>query len=160
MISIFCTHGHQGDNQSDGNFFSKFIVSNIWAPLQAYLGINPNTPAHNTTLKTAHNTMMYEWSSQQHDLILITGHTHQPVFESLTHLERIQWQQNHGDQSAANIKPGYFNTGCCCFDDGDITGIEIVDGAINLVKWESVDGIPVRQVLETTSLVLLTQRLS
>lgn len=160
IISIFCTHGHQGDSQSDGNFFSKFIVSNIWAPLQAYLRINPNTPAHNTTFKTAHNTIMYEWSSLQHDLILITGHTHQPVFESLTHLERIKWQQNQGDQVSPNIKPGYFNTGCCCFDDGDITGIEIVDGSMHLVKWESVDGIPSRQVLETSSLVILATLLT
>ena len=103
---------------------------------------------------------MYEWSSLQRDLILITGHTHQPVFESLTHLERIKWQQNQGDQVSPNIKPGYFNTGCCCFDDGDITGIEIVDGSMHLVKWESVDGIPSRQVLETSSLVILATLLT
>jgi len=32
-------------------------------------------------------------------------------------------------------KPSYFNTGCCCYSDGDITGIEIVDGKIRLVRW-------------------------
>src|SRR6187401_28075 len=89
-LRIFCTHGHQGDLQSDGNLFSKFFVSKIWAPLQAYLHINPNTPAYNATLKTEHNGLMYEWSSLQTDIILITGHTHQPVFESLTHYERLQ----------------------------------------------------------------------
>ena len=92
-LSIFCTHGHQGDLQSDGNLFSKFFVSKIWAPLQAYLQIYPNTPAYNDTLKTEHNNIMYEWSSQQKNLLLITGHTHQPVFESLTHLERLQRQE-------------------------------------------------------------------
>jgi UDP-2,3-diacylglucosamine pyrophosphatase LpxH len=86
---IFLTHGHQGDAQSDGNWFSKFFVAHIWAPLQAYLKVNPNTPAYNTTIKTLHNRIMYQWSAQQENTLLITGHTHQPVFESLTHLERL-----------------------------------------------------------------------
>jgi hypothetical protein len=30
----------------------------------------------------------------------------------------------------------YFNTGCCCFDDGDITGIEIEGSMIRLIKWK------------------------
>jgi hypothetical protein len=34
-----------------------------------------------------------------------------------------------------NPVPCYFNTGCCAFDDGDITGIEIADGTIRLVRW-------------------------
>jgi predicted phosphodiesterase len=36
QVNIFLTHGHQGDLQSDGNWFSKWFVSTIWAPLQAY----------------------------------------------------------------------------------------------------------------------------
>jgi hypothetical protein len=32
-------------------------------------------------------------------------------------------------------RPVYFNTGCCSFADGDITGIEIVRGRIRLVRW-------------------------
>src|SRR5437588_1366 len=85
-FNIFCTHGHQGDNMSDGNWFSKFFVSKIWAPLQALLKINPNTPAYNNQLKTLHNEIMYNWSAAQKNLVLVTGHTHQPVFESLTHI--------------------------------------------------------------------------
>ncbi len=155
MISILCTHGHQGDKQSDGTFFTKFFVSTIWAPLQSYLEINPNTPANNTTLKTEHNSMMYEWSSKQKDLLLITGHTHQPVFESLTYLERLQQNQ----AGARTVKPTYFNTGCCCFDDGDITGIEIIDGAIKLIKWEWSDGVSERVELASSSVESLVSQL-
>ena len=108
-LSIFCTHGHQGDGQSDGNFFSKFFISKIWAPLQAYLHINPNTPAYNVALKTEHNKLMYEWSSEQKGMLLITGHTHQPVFESFTHFERLQRQKDNNLYK--DIKPSYFNTG-------------------------------------------------
>jgi hypothetical protein len=31
--------------------------------------------------------------------------------------------------------PCYFNTGCCSFPDGDVTGLEIADGEIRLVRW-------------------------
>ena len=43
------------------------------------------------------------------------------------------------------MNPFYFNTGCCCFSDGDITGIEIADGFIPLIKWSETKG---REVLE------------
>lgn len=169
-LTIFCTHGHQGDLQSDGNLFSKFFVSKIWAPLQAYLRINPNTPAYDATLKTEHNLLMYEWSSRQKNLLLITGHTHQPVFESLSHLERQQRQdairrsRNEPIESTyrlptptleffQKIRPSYFNTGCCCYDDGDITGIEIAEGCIRLIKWEKKNDESVRTLLEEISLV-------
>ena len=31
--------------------------------------------------------------------------------------------------------PCYFNTGCCCFPDGDVTGLELADGELRLVRW-------------------------
>lgn len=180
-VHIFCTHGHQGDKVSDGNWFSKWFVSRIWGPLQSYLRINPNTPAYDASLKTAHNSIMYEWSSEQENLFLITGHTHQPVFESLTHIERLYRQflfarQVHDDkmihaiqkeiqarkfsledisQNYLDLVPTYFNTGCCCFSDGDITGIEIEHDCIRLIKWHSKEGGPKRMILEEASLVEL-----
>ncbi|HEY0653206.1 MAG TPA: metallophosphoesterase [Chryseosolibacter sp.] len=178
LLTIFCTHGHQGDLQSDGNWFSKFLISKIWAPLQAYLRINPNTPAYDRELKSLHNTIMYEWSATQKELILITGHTHQPVFESLTHTERlmrkkqsalaasnpewakaiadeIEWRKKTEGEIPSDylkIRPSYFNTGCCCYSDGDITGIEIADGYIRLIKWKMKDGKASRMVLEESTL--------
>jgi predicted phosphodiesterase len=182
-LTIFLTHGHQGDAGSDGNWFSKFFIARIWAPLQAYLKINPNTPAYDEEMKTGHNHIMYEWSAEQKNLILITGHTHQPVFESLTHLERLykQLQQAKvaGNTEAINklqaeiktrdknftpdhplipdLKPSYFNSGCCCFSDGDCTGIEISAGTISLIKWSMENG---RELLEQSSFAELQPRLS
>lgn len=173
-INIFCTHGHQGDAVSDGNWFSKFFVSNIWAPLQSYLNINPNTPAYDSNLKTQHNSIMYDWSAHQKNLLLITGHTHQPVFESLTHIERLyrqllfarqvkddamiaslqkeieyrKFEYTHVSEDYLKLVPTYFNTGCCCFSDGVITGIEIADGNISLIKWGTVNDKPERKLLE------------
>ena len=174
-LTIFLTHGHQGDAQSDGNWFSKFFVAYIWAPLQSLLKINPNTPAYNSEKKTLHNTIMYDWSATQENMLLVTGHTHQPVFASLTLLERLYKElqlaerdndeikvkevkneilKRESDFTAVAIdymtmKPSYFNTGCCCFSDGDITGIEISDGYIRLIKWSEAKG---REVLEERAL--------
>lgn len=164
-LEIYMTHGHQGDLQSDGNWFSKWFVSDIWGPFQAYLRINPNTPANNDQLKTDHNRIMYEWSSKRENLLLITGHTHQPVFRSMTQLEilfdklHIAKKENNTSEAekvqskidSLHLKTSrpsdfngyldtYFNTGCCCFDDGDITGIEIADECIRLIKWQYAPG--------------------
>ncbi|HEU4562131.1 MAG TPA: hypothetical protein VFS20_30160 [Longimicrobium sp.] len=46
-------------------------------------------------------------------------------------------------------KPCYFNTGCCCFTDGDVTALEIADGAFRLVRWPDDDGNPRRHELAT-----------
>ena len=57
--------------------------------------------------------------------------------------------------------PCYFNTGCCSFPDGDITGLEIADGMIRLVRWPAklheivADGSGVdthRRILEEAAL--------
>jgi UDP-2,3-diacylglucosamine pyrophosphatase LpxH len=181
-LTIFLTHGHQGDASSDGNWFSKFFVARIWAPLQAFLKINPNTPAYNEDLKSEHNHIMYEWSAQQKNNLLITGHTHQPVFGSLTYPERlykelleaklsnnqtrfleletqmqsINKRKNKLNEDVLLMKPTYFNSGCCCFSDGDVTGIEITHENISLIKWSQEKG---REILETASFSALIKQM-
>ncbi len=179
QIDIFLTHGHQGDGLSDGNKYAAWFVAKIWAPLQSYLALSINTPAFNDILKTEHNQLMYEWAALHPDLLLITGHTHQPVFESMTHLERLYRQllvarqqsdntaiaklqeeiafrrqeYNHISEDYLHLKPIYYNTGCCCFNDGDITGIEIEAGEIRLIKWKSATNAAAqRMVLEKTAI--------
>lgn len=49
-------------------------------------------------------------------------------------------------------RPCYFNTGCCRYADGDITGIELADGEIRLIKWSIVQGAGERAVLEAAPL--------
>jgi predicted phosphodiesterase len=179
FLDIFLTHGHQGDEMSDGNWFSKWFIANLWAPLQCYLFINPNTPANYDYLKTAHNKLMYEWVAPQQHLLLVTGHTHQPVFQSLTHLEnlyqklqsakelknepevkaleneiQIKHQKGQVLPDFSGYNPSYFNSGCCCFNDGDITGLEIEAGQISLIKWKynGETQMPERVLLDTVSL--------
>lgn len=49
-------------------------------------------------------------------------------------------------------KPCYFNSGCCSFSDGDVTGIEIVGGQIRLVRWPNDKGDPELQILASEDL--------
>ncbi|MGC9520275.1 MAG: metallophosphoesterase [Anaerolineae bacterium] len=68
-------------------------------------------------------------------------------------LARLEWlrgraremqRQEHGSVA---VKPCYFNVGCCCYDDGDITGIELADEEIRLVRWPNRDREPLPEIL-------------
>lgn len=54
---------------------------------------------------------------------------------------KIEWmlaQQDENPKSDSGIdeyEPCYFNSGCCCFYDGQITGLELADGEIRLISW-------------------------
>jgi len=177
-FSIFLTHGHQGDKKSDGNPFSTWIVASIWTPIQRFLEISINTISDSFELVDTHNIMMYEWSATQKNMIFISGHTHKPVFASLDHIDRLNKQlkkareQKNDDLVKKLLEelekrkaeydgkqfhktmaiPSYFNSGCCCFADGDITVIEIEGDSICLVKWQEDNGTPQRVILEQSSL--------
>jgi predicted phosphodiesterase len=184
--SVFLTHGHQGDKRSDGNRFSMWVVAAIWTPIQRFLEVSINTTSNSFELVDAHNIIMYEWSATRQQLIFISGHTHKPVFASLDHIDRLNCQleeaEKAGDrQLMENLQqdltirrqeyagkktvnrmayPSYFNSGCCCFSDGDITGIEIADGFIRLVRWKTGDNNAItRNVLEESPLSYVFDRL-
>jgi hypothetical protein len=100
---------------------------------------------------------MYEWSSNHKNLLLITGHTHHPVFASGKYSNHSSNKIDTGN--TAHIKPSYFNSGCCCYSDGDITGIEIEGGHIRLVKWHAANNNSSRMVLEAVSFEELVKEL-
>ncbi|MEO6490670.1 MAG: metallophosphoesterase [Ferruginibacter sp.] len=151
LFNIFLTHGHQGDSMSDNNRLSTWIVAHIWMPLQRYLRLNINSPSKDFSLRNKHNKMMYDWSSKQKKLLLITGHTHNPVFASGRYLDHPS-NKIAADKPAAYLKPSYFNSGCCCYTDGDVTGIEIEGGMIRLVKWYDEGVVSKRMILEEIGL--------
>lgn len=185
-FNVFLTHGHQGDLRSDGNAFSKWFVAAVWTPLQRIFEIHADTLSDSFELADRHNIMMYEWSMQYARTLLISGHTHKPVFASLDHIDRLTKQlekaRSKGDEAEVSIlqkaiankqaayagkqfvktmaHPSYFNTGCCCFSDGDITGIEIAEGFIRLIKWQKGDTGPIRVVLEESPLYYLFDQMT
>jgi predicted phosphodiesterase len=58
-------------------------------------------------------------------------------------IEHVRTKDRQCDEAAGGPErstPCYFNSGCCSFGDGDITGLEIADGEIRLVRWPEDDG--------------------
>jgi len=61
--------------------------------------------------------------------------------------QRPGWEGRAEAAATSMSKPCYFNTGCCCFADGDITGIELEGGEIRLVRWPDDEDRPRPQTL-------------
>jgi UDP-2,3-diacylglucosamine pyrophosphatase LpxH len=161
---LFLVHGHQGTLDSDRyRKFSKWFVRHIWRPIQRFLRIKSTTPSNSLELVKRHELAMYGWAAATQGPVLIAGHTHHPVWEGLScqqALERQAIRQGPGssiDRSWIDAhlqgyvrlpgeKPFYFNSGCCCYSDGSITGLELASGEIRLIRW--VDPYrPTRQLL-------------
>lgn len=80
---------------------------------------DPTSAAKNNTGKGAVEQRLTQWAAKQ-QVILIAGHTHRPF--------------------AGTKQSPYFNTGSCVHPAG-ITGIEIENRCMTLVKW-SLDTRP------------------
>ena len=177
---------------------SRWFVRNIWRNIQRITKIPSTTPSVNFDLRKKLELAQYRWISAQPGMLLITGHTHHPVFSSQSHERYLEDKieslkadnlSASSDSRAAEIQesinltyaelqwvlakssgissvlppdstPCYFNTGCCSFGDGDITGLEISDSEIRLVRWPEDDGNPRRRILRRGSLVEIFQQCS
>lgn len=180
---LFLLHGHQVDTLShEWGSMARLFVQWIWRPFQRLTGISLNTPAENWALREKFDMAMYQWAGTKEKLVVIAGHTHRPVFRSLSHADQIQMAlekkkvRNREKQATLNAqlewiltpeqgelqeiqqksllrKPCYFNVGCCCYTDGDVTGIEITKGEIRLVRWPDPHGNPNPYVLARENLL-------
>ena len=95
-------------------WLGRFLVRYIWKPLQLFGIKDPTSPAKNYKKRIITERKIIEWVKSTKETV-ICGHTHRPVFPS-------------------DGKLSYFNTGSCVHPRC-ITGIEIVDGEIMLIKW-------------------------
>jgi len=113
---IFLTHGHQADwwNYSFWKW-SRFLVRILWKPLNVMGIADPTSPAKNYTELIKVERRIKSWIANNNNLITIVGHTHRPRFP------------NPGDIA-------FFNDGSCVHPRS-ITGIEIENGAVSLIKW-------------------------
>ena len=79
----------------------------------------------------------------------------QRVAELAAELEWILAQNQLAPRDSPMIefkKPSYFNSGCCAFLDGDVTGLELSDGEIRLVRWPDDEDRPLPRVLAQAKL--------
>ncbi|WP_142784173.1 metallophosphoesterase family protein [Changchengzhania lutea] len=114
---LFLTHGHQADSW---NFlfwkWSRFMVRALWKPLNVMGIVDPTSPAKNYSELIRIERKTKKWIVDNNNLLTIVGHTHRPRFPE------------PGDIA-------YFNDGSCVHPRS-ITGIEIEDGNISLIKWQ------------------------
>lgn len=112
--NIFLTHGHQASVMNSTLWkINRFFVRYLWKGLELFGVPDPTSAAKNHTKKEKTERRMTEWA-KKNNMILITGHTHRPM--------------------AGSKESPYFNTGSCVHPAG-ITGIEIENRCITLVKW-------------------------
>jgi hypothetical protein len=167
---IFIVHGHQGLLFADRfGWLSRIFIRYLWRPFQRIFNIKKNTPATDWRLRHRHDIAMYNWAASVERLILIAGHTHHPIFpiperthrlarelEAIRELsvdpEEVAAAEADLEFAQAQEVPSYFNTGCCCFSDGRITGIEIVKGEIRLARWPDDIGRKKPQILDVADL--------
>jgi len=112
---ILLIHGHQVDCLNDRWWrLSRFLVRYLWKPLETF-GINdPTSTAKNYARKESVGNRLSDWVKREKQM-LIAGHNHRPSFPEVG-------------------EPPYFNDGSCVHPRY-ITGIEISQGYIKLVKW-------------------------
>ena len=118
--NILLIHGHQAD------FFnyvlwklSRFLVRFFWQPLQKVFGIkDPTSPAKNYKELIKVERRIKKWINNNNNQMVIAGHTHRPRFPEPHELP-------------------YFNDGSCVHPRA-ITGIEIENLKISLIKWHTV----------------------
>ena len=115
---IFLTHGHQADWWNYLFWkWSRFMVRILWKPLNVMGIADPTSPAKNYKELIKVERRIKKWIISKNHLLTITGHTHRPRFPS----------------------PGdipFFNDGSCVHPRC-ITGIEIENGSVSLIKWET-----------------------
>lgn len=127
--NILFLHGHQGTLMSAKYAdFSKFFVRLLWRPFQRLFSIALNTAAKDPKLRYKTDKAMNFWANMRSRQLIVCGHTHQYIFGS--------------NVSESTKKPCYFNTGCCSYGNGNISGIEISNQKIRLIEWTPEDNEP------------------
>jgi predicted phosphodiesterase len=114
---LFLCHGHQADWWNYLFWkWSRFMVRILWKPLNVMGIADPTSPAKNykELIKVERRTK--KWITENDNLITIAGHTHRPRFPE------------PGDIA-------FFNDGSCVHPRS-ITGLEIENGKISLIKWQ------------------------
>lgn len=121
---ILIAHGHQGEFNSDRlAWLSRRAIRHVWRPVQRALNFAPRTTARNNNMDHPRDKHLSAWA-RAFRMLLIAGHTHSPVMAAL-------------DRITQGSAPYYLNDGCCVHKRS-ITGIEIDQGELRLIKWEAI----------------------
>jgi hypothetical protein len=101
-------------------------------------------------------TLFDKLANQLHNLLQLeieeqSANHEEQILALMEEIERRQELQPTCDD-ILKTRPCYFNTGCCMYADGDITGVEVEGGYLRLIKWGPRDGQSQRTILEQNPL--------
>jgi len=114
---LFLLHGHQADWMNyHGWKFNRFMVRALWRQLQVFGIGDPTSPAKNFKELVKVEKRLKRWIIEHDNLVTIAGHTHRPRFPEPNEIP-------------------LFNDGSCVHPRS-ITGLEIENGCISLIKWQ------------------------
>ncbi len=141
---IFVVHGHQADTKSEQfRAVSQFVVRHIWRPLRllgcgAATGRWEDIREQRTTDKDRLIERLLAWEAKMEQRII--KQSRETVERRIIEWLRSHWQiticgHTHRPGCAAYGTP-YFNAGSCVYP-GYITGLEIKNGEIALIKWSA-----------------------
>ncbi len=174
---IFLTHGHQIDFFSSRIWkLSRFAVRYLWRPIQLLLKVSTTSPARNYRKRNRFERIYFQWAKSR-GVIFIAGHTHRPMFESLSKVDRLKQTLKYLEKEMAASEeilrlrkvieekerqegrapqlenlPFYFNTGCCIFPDHVITGVELDQEYMRLVGFKKKENKVVKTLYEEANL--------
>lgn len=119
-LNLFAVHGHQADDLFHRMIgLNRVLLRALWRPLQLMGLQDPGSVSQNIFKRRKVEEELIEWSAANAQP-LICGHTHKERFPE-------------------DEEPPYFNTGSVVHPRY-ITCIEIIDGAIALVRWRIKPG--------------------
>ena len=114
---IFLTHGHQADWWNYVAWrWNRFLVRILWKPLNVMGIADPTSPAKNYKELIKVERRIKKWIVENNNVLTIAGHTHRPRFPEPSDIP-------------------FFNDGSCVHPRC-ITGMEIENGEISLIKWQ------------------------
>ena len=117
--NILLIHGHQADFYNYVLWkWSRFLVRILWKPLQIVGIKDPTSPAKNFKELIKVERRLKKWILANNNQMVIAGHTHRPRFPNPEELP-------------------YFNDGSCVHPRS-ITGIEIENMKLSLIKWHTI----------------------
>ncbi len=112
---LFLVHGHQGDLLNDTFWrIGRFLVRHLWRTLELLGMENPIGALGGGKKRSKAEKRLMEWANTNRQP-MVAGHTHRPRFP-------------------ADADSYYFNDGSCVHPYA-VTGIELENGIIRLVKW-------------------------
>jgi len=182
---ILVVHGHQGEEASDVySYRGRLLTRFLWRYLQRFFGMSVEGITRNEVMKNSRDRLLYEWAEAR-GMVVVAGHTHRAIFKSRTELQslrqvrkrilggkgefnrrfilpeierRIKAQEKRLVKENELSQPLYFNGGCSVYRNG-ITGIEIAEGRIRLVKWQYDDSFYDEKELRRSNFFRINRRI-